>query len=103
MKINYNGHIPRKIDVANIAVSQAFEYDTYYYMRMEMACANLVAHYDHIKLCPVVNLHSGTVRMLEKSTRVWPLQSKVQLRQLSHTHEELNGSDDRPASEVGGR
>jgi len=94
MKINYNGHIPRKIDVSNIATSQAFEYDNYYYMKIEIACANMKAGWDR-KLCPVVNLHSGTVRMLEKSTPVWPLQSKVSLRQLSHTHEELNGCDDR--------
>ncbi len=93
MKINYNGHIPRKIDVSNICVSQAFEYDNYYYMRIEIACANISARWDG-KSCPIVNLHSGTVRMLEKSTPVWPLQSKVSLKQLSHTHEELNGCDE---------
>ena len=97
MKINYNGHIPRKREVDDIMVGQAFEYENRYYMQIQITCANITTRYNTITLCPVVNLHSGTVRMLEKSTLVWPLQSKVSLRQLSHTHEELNGCDeDRP-------
>jgi len=98
MKINYNGHIPRKIKLDDIMASQAFEFDNYYYMKIIIACAGLDVKYRSESQRSVVNLHSGTVRMLEKDILVWPLQSKVQLRQPSHTHEELNGSDteDRP-------
>jgi hypothetical protein len=78
------------ISLSDIMVSQAFEFEGHYYMKIEIACAKLEVSYLTPGLRPIVNLHSGTVRVIPRSTDVWPLQSKVQLRQ-GHTHEELNG------------
>ena len=94
MKINYNGHIPRKRSLDDIMLGQACEYDNHYYMVIRLSCAGLNARLNTITSMPVVNIHSGTIRLLDKSTQVWPLQSKVSLRQLSHTHEELNGEQE---------
>lgn len=93
MKINYNGHIPRKKPLSYITVGQCCEYDNYYYMRIEIKCANVDIRYQSVGSLPILNLHSGTVRVLDRNTEVWPLQSKCSLRQPSHTHEELNGED----------
>ena len=94
MKINYNGHIPIKRSLDGIMIGQACEYDNNYYMVIRLSCAGLTAEFNDIKSMPVVNLHSGTIRLLDKNTLVWPLTSKVSLRQPSHTHEELNGEQE---------
>ena len=90
MKVNYNGYRPMPKDAGEISLGQSFEYDNYYYMVIRLDCKNL--HYDlnGRNLMPIVNIHSGTVRLIDKDTHVWPLQSKCSLRQ-GHTHEELNG------------
>ena len=91
MKINYNGSRPMPITLADIMLGQAFEYEGNYYMKIEIKCANVDFMARTKGLRPIVNLHSGTVRVISRSSDVWPLQSKVQLRQ-GHTHEELNDS-----------
>jgi len=88
MKINYNGFRPMPISASETMVSCAYEYKNYYYMRIELACAHIVCSPEK-GFIPFVNLHSGTVRMLQRREEVHPLQSKVQLRQ-GHTHEELS-------------
>ena len=94
MRINYNGHIPRKRSLDSIMIGQACEYDSHYYMVIRLSCAGLDASFRSIVSMPVVNLHSGTIRLLDKDTPVWPLTSRVSLRQPSHTHEELNGEQE---------
>ena len=89
MKINYNGFRPMPIELKDIIIGQCFEFEKYYYMRIEIACAKIDIKYMAPDLFPIINLHSGTVRVIPKSSDVWPLQSKVQLRQ-GHTHEELS-------------
>ncbi len=95
MKINYNGHIPRKRPLDSIMVGQCCEYEGYYYMRIQIACAKLDVRYQSPGLTPILNLHSGTVRVVDRGVDVWPLQSKCSLRQPSHTHEELNGCEEK--------
>lgn len=91
MKVNYNGHIPKKTELCYIPISQAFEFEDHYYMKIEIKCANVTFTVSQMGLLPIANLHSGTVRVIPKESLVWPLRSKVSLRQPCHTHEELNG------------
>ena len=88
MKINYNGFRPMAIPLDEIVVSQCFEYETYYYMKIEIDCANFEYQVRDVGLRPIVNLHSGTVRLIDRHTCVWPLAAKCSLRQ-GHTHEVL--------------
>ncbi len=92
MKINYNGFKPMPKRACDIILGQAFEYENWYYMPIHLKCVNLDVKMPS-NLMPIVNLHSATVRLIPRDSDVYPLQSKVQLRQ-GHTHEELNECDE---------
>ena len=89
MKINYNGFKPMPVSAGVTIEGLAYQYTDYYYMRIKLKCAGLTIRLTGNKSVPFVNLRTGGIRLLASTEDLYPLQSKVQLRQ-GHTHEELS-------------
>ncbi len=53
------------------------QFSNYLYMMMRLSCAGLTVAYNQAQMIPVVNLKSGTTRLMDGSTRVTIMTSEV--------------------------
>jgi len=79
MKISYNGIPESGLEVINLERGAPFAYDSHYYIRVDLNCADIKDFRLPGKVI-VVNLKWGSIRCLKNTTRVKPLQGKISLR-----------------------